>query len=61
MSFVKQQLHMPKSTDNMRNAQRLKLCAQCEEKKPPEGGIDIKPTRWICAACWTRKATRRKT
>lgn len=44
----------------MRNAQRLKLCAQCEEKKPPEGGIDMKPTRWICAACWTRKATRRK-
>lgn len=61
MSFVKNQLHMPKSTDNLRNAQRLKLCTQCEEKKPPEGGIQMNPTRWICAACWVAKATRRKT
>jgi hypothetical protein len=60
MSFVKQQLHMPNSTTHLRNAQRLKLCTQCEEKKPPEGGIQMNQTRWICAACWVAKATRRK-
>jgi hypothetical protein len=60
MSFVKHQLHMPNSTTNLRNAHRFKLCSKCNESKPPEGGIDMSPTRWMCAACWTIKATRRK-
>jgi hypothetical protein len=60
MSFVKQQLHMPNSTNGNRNAHPLKLCAKCEEKMPPEGGIDMTPRRWICAACWIRRPTKKK-
>lgn len=57
MSFVKQQL---KLTNEPRNAHPFKLCAKCEERKPPEGGMDMGRGRWICAACWTHRATRPK-
>lgn len=57
MSFVKQQLQLKAAT---RPVHQLKLCTKCEEKKQPEGGIDMGRGRWVCAACWTHKATRRK-
>jgi len=38
---------------------RFKLCSKCNQEKPPEGGIEMSATRWICAACWTHKAIRR--
>ena len=56
MSFVKNQIEMPKSSKNMH---RFKLCNKCEELKPPEGGVQMSAARWICAACWTHRATRR--
>lgn len=61
MSFVKQRIELPNTSTAPRNAHRFKLCNKCEEKKPPEGGIEMSSTRWLCAACWTHKATRRKT
>lgn len=56
MSFVKHQIEMPKSSRNMH---RFKVCSKCSQEKPPEGGIEMSATRWICAACWTHRATRR--
>lgn len=58
MSFVNQQIQLKAAA---RPVHQLKLCAKCETKKPPEGGIDMGRGRWVCAACWTHKATRRKT
>lgn len=29
-----------------------KLCAKCEQEKPPEGGIHLSPFKWICQVCW---------
>jgi hypothetical protein len=61
MSFVKNQLAFPGAPIAVRNVHRFKLCAKCNESKPPEGGIEVSPTRWMCVACWTVKATRRET
>jgi hypothetical protein len=59
MSFVTKQLLLNHGNPPQ-PVHRFKLCAKCEQSKPPEGGIDMNPTRWICATCWTRQATRRK-
>ena len=59
MSFVVRQLLL-NGGNPPQPVHRFKLCSKCEREKPPEGGIEMSPTRWICAACWTRKATRRK-
>jgi formylmethanofuran dehydrogenase subunit E len=36
---------------------KLRLCNKCEEMKPPEGGVQMSRSRWICASCWTNKVT----
>ena len=36
---------------------QYKLCNKCEEAKPPEGGVQMSPTRWHCALCWTKRVT----
>jgi len=36
---------------------KLQLCNKCEEKKPPEGGVQMSASRWICASCWTNRVT----
>ena len=38
---------------------QLKHCDRCEEKRPPEGGIQMSQSKWHCAACWTKRATKR--
>lgn len=57
MSFVKSPL---KLQDTQRAVHPFKLCNKCEEKKPPEGGMDMGNGRWMCAVCWTHRATRPK-
>ncbi len=44
----------PQTEDTSRTHQ-LKHCDKCETKKPPEGGIQMKPGRWLCANCWLRR------
>lgn len=39
------------------NEGKFKNCFKCEEKKPPEGGIEM-GQKWMCANCWIIKATR---
>lgn len=53
--FVAQQLTL----GNKQQMHQLKHCNKCDEKRPPEGGIQMSPTKWHCAACWTRRAIRR--
>lgn len=53
MSFAKQQLKLPGSGIQ---GQKYKTCAKCSKDQPPEGGIEMSPTRWVCVLCWTRKA-----
>ena len=54
--FVKQQLDLGGQPANM---QKFKQCDKCDESKPPEGGIQMSPSKWYCARCWANRATRR--
>jgi hypothetical protein len=38
---------------------KYKLCNKCEEMRPPEGGIELSPTRWSCSSCWANRVTSR--
>ena len=58
MSFVKQSLRL-NGTAN-RPVHQLKTCSKCEQERVPEGGIETGPGRWVCAICWTRKASARR-
>jgi hypothetical protein len=35
-----------------KHSHQLKFCDKCETKQPPEGGIQMRPGRWLCASCW---------
>ena len=53
--FVKQQLDIGAKQP----LHQLKECNQCNELKPPEGGIQMSHTKWHCAGCWATRVTRR--
>jgi hypothetical protein len=38
-------------------AHKLQMCNKCLRQKPPEGGVEMSATRWICASCWTNRVT----
>tara|TARA_B110000503_G_scaffold98029_1_gene146971 strand:+ start:787 stop:942 length:156 start_codon:yes stop_codon:yes gene_type:complete len=38
-----------------KTAHKLKLCTKCKKDKPPEGGVEMSQTKWICQACWGYK------
>ena len=38
---------------------RYKLCNKCEEMKPPEGGVEMSSTRWLCMGCWSSRTSLR--
>jgi hypothetical protein len=54
--FVKKQLDL---NGQQLNKHQFKQCDKCDQSKPPEGGIQMNPNKWYCAACWTLRATRR--
>jgi hypothetical protein len=56
MSFTKHQLKLPGSA---KTAQNYKTCSVCEKDQPPEGGIEMSPTRWVCVVCWTRQTKKK--
>ena len=33
-------------------AHKFKNCSRCKHDKPPEGGIELSPTKWYCGPCW---------
>jgi hypothetical protein len=53
--FVKRQLFI----GGAQPVHKLKECAQCNEMKPPEGGIEMSQTRWHCARCWANRVISR--
>lgn len=54
MSFVKHGANLPGSP--LSHKYPLKRCSRCDEDRVPEGGIDMSPTKWVCAACWVRRS-----
>ena len=57
MSFADRQLSLPNSF--RKELHKFKLCGKCQKEKPPEGGTELGPGRWICASCWSRRAIQR--
>lgn len=53
MSFVRSRIALPTSG---KHVHAFRYCSKCDEHKAPEGGIEMAPGRWLCAACWTRRA-----
>jgi hypothetical protein len=53
--FVNRQLQL----GSKQPIHKYKLCNRCEEMRPPEGGIELSPTKWSCAGCWTNRVTKR--
>ena len=52
--FAKRQLVIG---DGRQPVHKYKLCNKCEEMRPPEGGVQMSPSKWLCAVCWTRRIT----
>jgi hypothetical protein len=45
-----------------KHSHQLRFCDKCEIKQPPEGGVQMRPGRWLCAQCWlTRNRKEEKT
>jgi hypothetical protein len=42
------------------HAHKMQMCSKCLREKPPEGGVEMSATRWICASCWTDRETGRQ-
>lgn len=38
----------------------MRPCSKCGHDKPPEGGIQMSPARWVCAGCWRLFNSRKK-
>ena len=57
MSFVKQNINLNGNRKQPVHPQRM--CSKCNEMRVPEGGIEMRPGRWICAACWTNRVVGR--
>ena len=53
--FAQQQLEI----GSKQPTHQFKQCDKCDEAKPPEGGIQMSPNKWHCAACWALRASRR--
>ena len=58
MSFVQNGLTLPNSA---KHVSQSRLCSKCGEMRLPEGGIQMSPEKWYCAACWIKRTIRRKT
>jgi hypothetical protein len=57
MSFMRKNLTLNGSQPHLHP---MRKCDKCEKLKAPEGGIQMSPSKWHCAECWTRKAVVKK-
>ena len=53
MSFATRSIILPGS---LKTSEALRECSKCGDQRAPEGGVDLSPTRWVCARCWARRA-----
>lgn len=37
----------------------FKFCVKCQADKPPEGGIELGPSKYVCAECWKARARKK--
>jgi hypothetical protein len=56
MSFLKNGINLPQTPVR---ANKMQICSKCLKEKPPEGGVEMSATKWVCASCWTNRAIRR--
>lgn len=35
-------------------ANSFKFCNPCKQDKPPEGGVQMTPSKWVCYSCWKK-------
>lgn len=47
------------SASSLVKAQPLQYCNSCDYDTPPEGGIQLTTSKWICSKCWVER-TRHK-
>lgn len=33
---------------------KFKDCTTCKRSRAPEGGVEMRPARWVCAHCWSK-------
>jgi hypothetical protein len=57
VSFVKQQVVLPKSNPTSSNAMRV--CGRCDKERVPEGGITM-GGKWVCAVCWVQRTRKNR-
>lgn len=43
------------STTSLVNAQPLLYCNKCNYETPPEGGVQLTASKWICSKCWVAR------
>lgn len=48
------------STSSFVKAQPLLLCNGCNYETPPEGGIQLTASKWICSKCWVERARHKR-
>lgn len=57
MSFVENQVVLPKSNPTSSNAMRV--CGKCDKERVPEGGITM-GGKWVCAVCWVQRTRKNR-
>ncbi len=58
MSFTIKPINLSNSgKDNRLHV--FKTCTKCVKERPPEGGVDLAPNKWVCASCWAMRRYKR--
>ena len=60
MSFVQRHIYISDNHPPKQPVHQFKHCSKCDEERAPEGGVDMGNGKWLCANCWTIRATRSK-
>jgi hypothetical protein len=55
---VRTEIYLPGTP---KNAMPLKHCqGACDSPKPPEAGVQVSASKWVCASCWRLMNSRKK-
>lgn len=38
---------------------RFRDCIRCNQQRPPEGGVEVGQSRWVCHKCWGKEVQRK--
>lgn len=59
MTFHRSRLELPGSTQPQ-PAHLFRECSKCNDMRAPEGGIELRPGKWVCHSCWTKRVWSKK-